>query len=81
MSKHICCNLCTQTFPADDLDLELRKKRHEKLHGPALHPTSGTSSLEGLNSFRRMYKMLSFENFTFSLLPLLSTHRWQRVVL
>jgi len=26
--------MCPQTFPADDLDLELREKRHEKLHGP-----------------------------------------------
>ena len=57
MSKHICCNLCPQIFPADDLDLEPRKKRHEKLHDPVLHPTSGTSSLEGLNGFRRMCNM------------------------
>jgi len=26
MSKHIYCNLYPQTFPADDLDLELQKK-------------------------------------------------------
>jgi len=58
MSKHICCNLCPQTFPADDLALELRKKKDMKnCMATALHPTSETSSLEGLNGFRRMYKM------------------------
>jgi len=54
MSKHICCNLCPQTFPADDLELELRKKRHEKLHDPSSTSYKRNIKLGGLNGFRRM---------------------------
>jgi len=35
LPKHICCNLCPQTFPVDIEDLELRKKRHEEFHNPS----------------------------------------------